>query len=142
MAEDFPFKKALVGFLVVDALFVIAAVVVYVGVIQPRIQGLETARDARERENLAMLARVHAVEGRLAVANGDSLGARRAAGDVLASLDALDRLTQKGTGDAHEVTQLRNRAQQVADELTANPQAARADFEELDARLAAYPANR
>jgi len=139
--EDAPFKKALIGFLIIDALFVVGAVGLYLGVFQPQLHKLEAQRAAGTRYNLAMSARVHAVEGRLALAYGDSVGARQAVSDVVTTLDALSRLTQKGTMEGQDLADLQTRARRVQDEMKTNPLAARGDLEELDKFLAAFPAN-
>ncbi len=132
-----PLKKGLIGFLVIDALFIVAAVALYVWLVQPRIHDLEAQRDRMTRMNGAMVARVHAVEGRLAIASGDGAGAQRAAGDLATALDALLKQVPKTeTREADELTNLRARAMLVQDEATSDPQAARRDFELLDARLA------
>ena len=132
-----PLKKGLIGFLVIDALFVAFAVALYVGLVQPRIHDLEVARDRIARSNQAMIARVHAVEGRLAIASGDVAGAQRAAGDVATTLDGLIKQVPKTeTAEAQELQNLRARAELVSDEVQGDPQTARRDFELLDARLA------
>src|SRR5258705_11019414 len=88
-------KRALVAFLVADALLVAGAIGIYVLVLRPQITTLEVARDRAARVGLAMSARVHAVEGRLALSAGDAAGAQRAAGDLNPSLAALGRARPK-----------------------------------------------
>lgn len=135
-------KRALIGFLVIDALFVAGAVALYVMVVRPRMVAIEATRDQAVRANVAMTARVRAVEGRLALASGDVSGAAAAAGDVEMQLEGLmARVPRTEARELGELTNLRARAKLVSEELARDPLTARKDLELIDARLAAlYPA--
>ena len=132
-------KRILFTFLAVDAVIVAAGLAAYLLIMRPRVMEIESARDQAVRANVAMTARVHAVEGRLAIASGDVAGAQRAAGDLLASMDGLVARSPEGRERA-EVLNLRERAMLIQNEIAGDPQTARRDFELLDAKLAVlYP---
>lgn len=135
-------KRALIAFLVVDALFVAGAVALYILVVRPRMAVVEAARDQAVRANVAMTARVRAIEGRLAIASGDVSGATAAAGDVEMQLEGLmARVPRTEARELDELTNLRARSKLVSEELARDPATARKDLELIDARLAAlYPA--
>jgi hypothetical protein len=135
-------KRALIAFLVADALLIAGGLGVYLLVLRPQMAALEGTRDHAARVGIAMAARVHAVEGRLALAAGDVAGAQRAAGDLQMRLDQLAaRVPKSEPQEFQEVSNLKARAQLVADEVARDPETARHDFELLDARIAAlYPA--
>ena len=132
-------KRILIIFLAVDALIVAAGLATYLLIMRPRVLEVEGARDQAVRANVAMTARVHAIEGRLALASGDYQGAKRAADDVLVSLDGLVKRSPEGRERA-EVLTLRERAMLIQNEIPTDPVSARSDFELLDAKLAVlYP---
>jgi hypothetical protein len=132
------FKRALTWFLAFDAIFVAGAVTLYFWIVRPQMAALELARDNAVRNGMAMTVRVHAVEGRLALAVGDPAGAKVAAEDVRTGLTGLLRVVPKDrTAEAGEVTNLVSRAGLIVDELARDPQSARKDFELIDARLSA-----
>jgi len=132
-------KRALITFLAIDALIVAAGLGAYLLIMRPRVAEVELARDQAVRANVAMTARVRAVEGRLALASGDVAGAQRAAGDLLMSMDGLVKRAPEGR-ERSEVVNLRERAMLIQNEIPTDPTSARKDFELLDAKLAAlYP---
>ena len=134
-------KRALITFLVADALLIAGALAIYLLVLRPQITQLEAARDREVRVGMAMSARVHAVEGRLALQAGDVAGAQRAAGDLQMRLNALEgRVPKSDATEVQEVAALKSRAALVVDEVTRDGETAKRDFELLDARLASlYP---
>ena len=134
-------KRALITFLIADALLIAGALAIYLLVLRPQITQLEAARDREVRVGMAMSARVHAVEGRLALQAGDVAGAQRAAGDLQMRLDGLAaRVPKADAAEQQEVSGLKARAALVADEVTRDPETAKRDFELLDAKLAnLYP---
>ena len=132
-------KRALITFLVIDALIVAAGLGAYLLIMRPRVAEVEQARDQAVRANVAMTARVRAVEGRLALASGDVAGAQRAAADLLATMDGLVKRSPEGR-ERSEAMQLRERAMLIQTEIPTDPGTARRDFELLDAKLAVlYP---
>ena len=132
-------KRALITFLVIDALIVAAGLGAYLLIMRPRVAEVELARDQAVRANVAMTARVRAVEGRLALASGDVAGAQRAAADLLTTMDGLVKRSPEGRERA-EAIQLRERAMLIQNEIPTDPATARKDFELLDAKLAVqYP---
>ena len=132
-------KRALITFLVIDALIVAAGLGAYLLIMRPRVVEVEQARDQAVRANVAMTARVRAVEGRLALASGDIAGAQRAAADLLTTMDGLVKRSPEGRERA-EAIQLRERAMLIQNEIPTDPVTARKDFELLDAKLAVqYP---
>ena len=132
-------RKILVTFLLVDAVIVAAGLTAYLLIMRPRVLEVEATRDQAIRANVAMTARVRAVEGRLALASGDVAGARRAADDLLVSLDGLVARSPEGRERA-EVVNLRERAMLIQNEIETDQATARRDFELLDAKLATlYP---
>ena len=136
-------KRGLIAFLVVDLIFIAGAVALYLWIVRPQIATVEAARDAAVRANVAMITRVRAVEGRLALATGDRAGAANAVADIQAQLAGLLQRTPKANpGEATEVTALAARAAVIGDEISRDPEAARKDLELIEARLAAlYPAS-
>jgi hypothetical protein len=132
-------KRALITFLVIDALIIAAGLGAYLLIMRPRVVEVEQARDQAVRANVAMTARVRAVEGRLALASGDVAGAQRAAADLLTTMDGLVNRSPEGRERA-EAIQLRERAMLIQNEIPTDPVSARSDFELLDAKLAVlYP---
>jgi hypothetical protein len=132
-------RRALITFLAIDALIVAAGLAGYMLIMRPRVREIESARDQAVRANVAMTARVHAIEGRLALNSGDVAGARHSADDLLASLDGLVKRSPEGR-ERSEVLNLRERAMLVQTEVESDQALARSDFELLDAKLAAlYP---
>ena len=134
-------KRALITFLIADALLIAGALGIYMLVLRPHIAQIESARDREVRVGMAMAARVHAVEGRLALQAGDVAGAQRAAGDLQLRLDGLmGRVPKADAQESQEVSNLKARAALVVDEVTRDPETAKRDFELLDARLSSlYP---
>ena len=132
-------KKALAVFLVIDALIVAAGLAGYLLIMRPRVLETELARDQAVRANVAMTARVRAVECRLALASGDVEGAQRAANELLASMDGLVRRAPEGR-EHSEAVSLREEAMLAQTMIATNADSARKDFETIDARLATlYP---
>ena len=132
-------KKAIAIFLLIDALIVAAGLTAYMAIMRPRVTEIEVARDQAVRANVAMTARVRAVECRLALASGDFAGADRAAADLLASMDGLVKRAPEGR-EHSEVVALREQAMLAQTLIATNPDSARHDFEALDSRLATlYP---
>jgi hypothetical protein len=134
-------KRALITFLIADALLIAGALGIYMLVLRPHIGKIEAARDREVRVGMAMAARVHAVEGRLALQAGDVAGAQRAAGDLQLRLDGLlGRVPKADAQESQEVSNLKARAALVVDEVTRDPETAKHDFELVDARLSSlYP---
>ena len=135
-------KKAMILFIVVDVLFIGAALALYLMVFQPRLDAMTAARDEAVRTSLALSARARAVEARYALTVMDVPAARMAAGDVRAQLLGLaGRVPAERTTEVAEVKQLVDRAALVENALDVDPHAARKDLEVLEAKLAAlYPA--
>jgi len=135
-------KKALLAFVLVDTLLIAGAITLYLVFFRPQILAIESRRDEAVRANVAMTARVHAVEARLALASGDPPVAARAADDVRAQIDLLlTRIPKDHAREREDVRGLSERSRLIADEIQRDPAAARRDLELIDARLAAlYPA--
>jgi len=135
-------KRGLIAFLVIDAVFLAGALALYLWIVRPQLAAVEAARDSAVRANIAMTTRVRAVESRLALATGDRAGAASAAADVQAQLAGLlARIPRANTAEIGEVTALGTQAARASDEVSRDPQQARADLEQIEERLAAlYPA--
>lgn len=135
-------KRGLIAFLIIDFTFIAGAVALYFWIVRPQMATLEAARDDAVRANIAMTTRVRAVESRLALATGDRARAEAAAADVQAQLTTLlQRIPAANTSEVTEVTALGTRAALAADEISRDPESARKDLEQIEARLGAlYPA--
>jgi hypothetical protein len=135
-------KKTLLAFVLVDALLIVGAIALYLAFFRPQILAIEARRDDAVRANVAMTARVYAVEARLALAAGDPPVAARAADDVRVQVDLLlARIPRQNTRELEDVRGLSERSKLIADEIQRDPVSARRDLELIDARLAAlYPA--
>jgi hypothetical protein len=134
-------KKALIAFVVMDALIVAGALALWLGVFRPQQQAIERARDHALRATTALAARLHAVEARAALKLGDSAGAHtsvRLASERLAALAVA--VPKDATGEAKDVADAAARLGLVDAEIDRDAVSAARDLELVDARLAAlYP---
>jgi hypothetical protein len=135
------FKKALITFVVLDAVLVAALVVLYFTVFRPQVDKVAEARDHALRTGVALEARARCVEARYALTVMDFSAARMAAGDVRARLLALaERVPGDEPGEAAEVKQLADRAALIEGAIETDPAEARKNLEVLEAKLSAlYP---
>jgi hypothetical protein len=131
-------KRALITFLVADALLIAGALAIYLWCCARRSRGSSRARPRGARRDGDVGA---GARGRgKACAPGRRLrGAKRAADDMLTSLDG-PREAVSGRARALRGADSQERAMLIQNEIPTDPVSARSDFELLDAKLAVlYP---
>jgi hypothetical protein len=130
-------RKALILFVILDAVFVAGAIVLYFALFRPQLIAVESRLESSERRNTVLLARMRTVEARHALGQGDREGARTALRDTRDRLARLlGQVPKDRPAEVERVKALLTRTGLVESEFDRDPGAARQDLELLDAGLA------